>query len=215
MKHLHRWFPTLLLLVLVGGLIPLGLRQLARTPEESRLLAGLMLAAYVAWPLLETRVTLGETRKPTADRDGATLELYAVTRTATALLAQAFVTLDASPVVRGVGLLVFVSGVALRLTAIRTLGRAYSHRVRLPDASLLVTGGVYRKLRHPAYTGMLVAHVGYLLVFPAVPALAVFALAFVPAVLLRIRHEERLLLGSFPGYAEFAASRKRLVPWVW
>lgn len=215
MKHLHRWMPTLLLVTGVGLLIPLGIRQVLRTPEESRPIAAVMLGAYLAWMLLESRVTLRETRKPTAERDSATLELYAIGRLATLLLAVAFPTLEMGPVPRAVGLLCFISGVSLRLTAIRTLGRAYSHRVRLPDASLLVTGGVYRRLRHPAYTGMLLAHVGYLLVFPAVAGIAVFALLFIPAVLLRIRHEERLLLGSFPGYAEYAASRKRLVPWLW
>ncbi|RKH56765.1 methyltransferase family protein [Corallococcus llansteffanensis] len=215
MKHLHRWMPTLLLVTGVGLLIPLGVRQVLRTPEESRPIAAVMLGAYLAWMLLESRVTLRETRKPTAERDSATLELYAIGRLATLLLAVAFPTLEQGPVPRAVGLLCFIGGVSLRLTAIRTLGRAYSHRVRLPDASLLVTGGVYRGLRHPAYTGMLLAHVGYLLVFPAVAGIAVFALLFVPAVLLRIRHEERLLLSSFPGYAEYAASRKRLVPWLW
>lgn len=215
MKHLHRWMPTLLLVTGVGLLIPLGIRQVLRTPEDSRLLAALMLGAYLAWMLLESRVTLRETRKPTAERDSATLELYAVGRLATILLAVAWPTLEPGPVPRGVGLLCFIGGVSLRLIAIRTLGRAYSHRVRLPEASLLVTGGVYRKLRHPAYTGMLLAHVGYLLVFPGVAGIAVFALLFIPAVLLRIQHEERLLVGSFPGYAEYAASRKRLVPWLW
>ncbi|NOK23011.1 methyltransferase family protein [Corallococcus carmarthensis] len=215
MKHLHRWMPTLLLVTGVGLLIPLGIRQVLRTPEDGRPIAALMLGLYLTWMLVESRVTLRETRKPTAERDSATLELYAIGRLATLLLAVAFPTLDMGPVPRAVGLFCFIAGVSLRLTAIRTLGKAYSHRVRLPDASLLVTEGVYRRLRHPAYTGMLLAHVGYLLVFPAVVGIAVFALLFVPAVLLRIRHEERLLLGSFPGYAEYAASRKRLVPWVW
>ncbi|RKH32895.1 isoprenylcysteine carboxylmethyltransferase family protein [Corallococcus praedator] len=215
MKHLHRWMPTLLMVTGLGLLVPLGLRQLSRTPEDSRVVAGLMLAAYVAWMLIESRVTLRETSKPTAERDGSTLELYAVARLTTLLLAQAFPTLEVGPGIRAGGLVCFIGAVVLRLTAIRTLGRAYSHRVRLPDASLLVTGGVYRKLRHPAYTGMLLAHVGYLFVFPSVPAIAAFTVLFVPAVLLRIRHEEKLLLGSFPGYEAYAATRKRLVPWLW
>ncbi|MDC0712504.1 isoprenylcysteine carboxylmethyltransferase family protein [Stigmatella sp. ncwal1] len=215
MKNLHRWMPTLLLVAGMVLLVPLGVRQVMRTPEEGRPVTALMLAAYLAWALIESRVTYRESRKPTAERDGATLEFYAVGRLATVLLALAPPMLAVDLGVHIGGLLCFTGGVALRLIAIRTLGRAYSHRVRLPDASLLVTDGVYRLLRHPAYTGMLLAHVGYLLVFPGVPGIAAFVAVFVPAVLLRIRYEERLLLGSFPGYAAYAASRKRLVPWLW
>ncbi|ATB33319.1 methyltransferase family protein [Melittangium boletus] len=215
MKHLHRWLPTLLLVSGLLMLVPLGIRQVQSTPEESRAVAALLLVAYVLWALLESRVTYREVGKPVAERDGATLEFYGVARVITAVLAVAFPALAAPPEVRIGGLLCFVGGVTLRLIAIRTLGRAYSHRVRLPDASLLVTDGVYRLLRHPAYTGMLLAHAGYLTVFSSVPGIAAFVLLLVPSVLLRIRHEERLLLGSFPGYSAYAASRKRLIPWVW
>lgn len=44
--------------------------------------------------------------------------------------------------------------------------------------------------------------------------IGVFSLVLVPAIILRIVVEERVLLG-IAGYAEFAKDRKRLFPALW
>jgi protein-S-isoprenylcysteine O-methyltransferase Ste14 len=113
-----------------------------------------------------------------------------------------------------VGLATMAAGIALRAGAVRALGGAYSHRIR-PIASPVVARGPYRFVRHPAYLGTFVAHAGLVLVMPsALAALALFAL-WLPAVILRVAIEDRLLLGG----AEYAAYAKkvphRLVPKVY
>jgi protein-S-isoprenylcysteine O-methyltransferase Ste14 len=112
-----------------------------------------------------------------------------------------------------VGLLLFVAGVLMREVAIKTLGRFYTHHVARRTDQVAVTTGLYRVIRHPAYCGMLGAHVGLVLAFPT--PLAAFCLAVLfAAVIRRILVEERVLW-DMPGYAEYAAAKPRLLPGVW
>jgi protein-S-isoprenylcysteine O-methyltransferase Ste14 len=175
--------------------------------------------AYVLWVLSEWRITTSDASQD-ARTDGYTCEAYASARFLTMLAA--FV---AEPVWQGVGAwlpvgaAVFAGGVALRAWAIVTLGRSYSHRVRTPAGMApggpgIVSHGPYRWLRHPAYTGMLVAHVGIAVLFCNVFVVAALCLALTPALVRRIRVEEQHLL-SLPEYRAFAEPRARLAPGVW
>jgi protein-S-isoprenylcysteine O-methyltransferase Ste14 len=112
------------------------------------------------------------------------------------------------------GAVLFVVGFSLRLWAVFTLGRYYSHEVRILADHAVVNSGPYRLLRHPAYTGMIMAHLGVLVMFFNSVTLALFCCAFLPLIVLRIFVEERVLM-SVNGYAAFSAGRKRLVPFVW
>jgi protein-S-isoprenylcysteine O-methyltransferase Ste14 len=119
-----------------------------------------------------------------------------------------------SPARLAFGLAVFVVAVALRLLAIRELGRFYSHRVRVEGDHRVVDAGPYRFLRHPAYTGMLLAHAGFVLVFFHPVAAAALLLVFVPAVVARIRVEEAAL-ANLDGWTAYSRTRARLLPGVW
>ncbi|TAL33144.1 MAG: isoprenylcysteine carboxylmethyltransferase family protein [Spirochaetes bacterium] len=105
------------------------------------------------------------------------------------------------------GAYAFAAGLGLRVGAIFTLGRFYSHSVRTVEGHRIVDGGPYRVVRHPAYAGVVAF-------FFSVPALAVYLAWLVPAIVLRILVEERTLMG-LDGYREFASSRKRIIPGIW
>jgi protein-S-isoprenylcysteine O-methyltransferase Ste14 len=202
---------TLAGLVLLAVLSVHQLRQL-----EGALLVvrATMLGAYLVWLVLETRVARGELGKGETRHDRGTLELYAFARTATvsASLWLAGPHAELMPVV--VGALLFTCGVALRLYAISVLGRFYSHRVRLTSEHRIVADGPYAFVRHPAYSGMLVANLGLVVGFYHWASLLLWLILFVPAIVLRILVEERTLLG-LPGYQDYSATRKRLVPSIW
>ena len=79
----------------------------------------------------------------------------------------------------------------------------------------VVTTGPYRVVRHPLYVGLILGDVGLALWLGS--AAGVVA-SIVPAavLMLRIVAEERVLAGSLPGYARYAAEvRWRLVPRLW
>lgn len=180
------------------------------------LLSGIvMVGLYLAWIAWEGKVAMAETKMSSTGIDKGTLEFYAAARFATvfaALIAPTMWT-EINPTMV-LGIAVFVAAVLFRLVAIRTLGKFYSHRVRVRDDHQIVSEGPYRFVRHPAYTGMLTCHLGFVLFFFNWIAFGIWALIFVPAVAIRILVEEKALF-EIPGYPAFAATRKRLLPFIW
>jgi protein-S-isoprenylcysteine O-methyltransferase Ste14 len=84
-------------------------------------------------------------------------------------------------------------GLALLTTARVQLGNSFS---LTPQARELVTGGLYRRVRHPVYVfgGMTIA--GLFLYLNLLPALLVF-LVVIPLQIVRARAEERVLEAHF------------------
>jgi protein-S-isoprenylcysteine O-methyltransferase Ste14 len=115
-----------------------------------------------------------------------------------------------------VALLVLWSGIALRLWAIQVLGRFFRGVVHIQADHRVVTAGPYRVLRHPAYTGALVAVLGLGLVFDNVVSLVLLLGCVLTGVLYRIRVEERVLTSALgEDYTGYAARTSRLLPRVW
>jgi protein-S-isoprenylcysteine O-methyltransferase Ste14 len=115
-----------------------------------------------------------------------------------------------------VGLAVLAAGVALRTWAILTLGRLFKFVVVIQDGHRVVESGPYRLLRHPSYTGALVAFLGAGLALDS--WLSMLALVAIPlvAILVRIRVEEAELASALgPSYTSYAARTRRLVPGLW
>jgi protein-S-isoprenylcysteine O-methyltransferase len=105
------------------------------------------------------------------------------------------------------GTLAIVLGLALRLWAIRTLGRFFTATVRVAGDQRIVSTGPYRRLRHPSYTGVLVAALGSAAVLGSVWGLALVGALCVPAYLYRIAIEERALVRELG--ATYEAYRQR------
>jgi protein-S-isoprenylcysteine O-methyltransferase Ste14 len=110
----------------------------------------------------------------------------------------------------GVGL--FAVGGALRLWPVVVLGNRFSGLVAIQPGHRLVTGGIYRVIRHPSYLGLLVNALGWSLAFRSGVGVLLVALMLVP-VLARIHAEERLLRSQFGAeYGAFCARTWRLIP---
>ena len=80
----------------------------------------------------------------------------------------------------------------------------------------MVTGGPYRHVRHPSYTGIALVLTGVALACDDVWSLVAVAVLGGTGLAVRIHAEERQLTESLGSeYADFAAGRKRLIPGVW
>ena len=111
------------------------------------------------------------------------------------------------------GLTLMLDGITLREWAVIALGRHFSVVVAIEANHALVTRGPYRWLRHPAYTGGLLALIGFTLALGSwlsiIPVVLISLLAFS----YRIRLEERLLLTAFgETYRNYMARTWRLFP---
>lgn len=192
-------------------LVPLGLRIASFEGLEGWAVGGGALLLYYGWQLSETRISARETRRPEDALPDASLPFASVSKITFQV---AFLAGGGAPTwgLGGAGLALLLAGIGLRTWAVRALGSEYSHRFRLPGT--LVTTGPYGRIRHPAYAGTWIAHLGIPLVFPNPFAAAAFGLLWTPAVLWRTVVEDRLLRGD-PRYADYAARTQRLVPFVW
>ena len=116
----------------------------------------------------------------------------------------------------GIGCAVSLGGVALRRWAIAALGRFFTREVMIRPGHTLISNGPYRLLRHPSYTGLMLAMLGYGVMLQNWLSLALVVAGFCIAILPRIRQEEHVLEANLGvPYREFERTHKRLIPLVW
>ncbi len=115
-----------------------------------------------------------------------------------------------------VGLVILVAGLVLRGWSIKTLDQYFTATVMVSADQPVITAGPYRLLRHPSYTGMLMACAGIGLMSANWVGLAGVTLLPLAFVLWRIHIEENALLTTLGDrYRAYAAQHKRLVPLIW
>jgi len=114
------------------------------------------------------------------------------------------------------GLIFLWAGIALRLWSFRTLGRYFTFTVQTSSDQPVITDGPYRLVRHPGYTGLMLAMIGVGFFFGNWVSVICLGLGVIAGLAYRIRVEERALLQTLGDrYGDYAATRKRLVPLVW
>jgi len=114
------------------------------------------------------------------------------------------------------GVVLFVAGLLLRWWAIITLGRFFTVDVTIEKDHELVERGPFGVVRHPSYTGVLLALVGVGLSLCNWAALLVILLPIELAFIRRMNVEEDALSRALgPRYTEYMKRTKRLVPLVY
>ena len=117
---------------------------------------------------------------------------------------------------RSAGTLLLVAGIALRWWAIIVLGRFFTVDVQIAPDHELVERGPFRFIRHPSYSGVLLAFIGLGLSFANWLALLVLLVPITAAFLHRIKVEEQALSDALgPQYRAYLQRTKRLVPGVY
>lgn len=111
------------------------------------------------------------------------------------------------------GLAATATGLGFAVWARRHLGRNWSAIVTVKEGHSLVRTGPYRYVRHPIYTGVLLALSGSALAtgeWRGPLAVAVALLAFVQ----KTSVEERRMRETFPEYEQYRRQTARLVPFI-
>ncbi len=107
-----------------------------------------------------------------------------------------------------------VLGVLFAIWARVHLGRNWSSVPSAKEGHELVTSGPYRFVRHPIYTGVILATFGAAL-SGSVFGIGIFLIAAV-VTSRRISIEERIMCDLFPDtYPAYQARTKKLIPFVW
>ena len=96
------------------------------------------------------------------------------------------------------------------------LGRHWSITLELREGHALVTTGIYARVRHPMYLGLLLYSLGQALVLPNWIAGPSYLVAMGLLFAFRLGPEERMLREAFGAEFDlYRARTKRLVPGVW
>jgi protein-S-isoprenylcysteine O-methyltransferase len=107
----------------------------------------------------------------------------------------------------------FAAGLAVRWWAIVTLGRFFTVDVVIEKDHELVERGPFRWVRHPSYTGVLVAFMGWAMTLGNWVPLGLVMVPIFVAFARRMKVEEEALRGALgERYVEYMKRTKRLIP---
>jgi protein-S-isoprenylcysteine O-methyltransferase Ste14 len=118
------------------------------------------------------------------------------------------------PWLQGIGLALFVLGLALAVWARVYLGRNWGTPMSQKEDPDLVTSGPYSRIRHPIYTGIILAMIGTTIAVSIYWLIAVLLIGayFLYSAIVEERTMTRLFPDSYPGYK---AATKMLVPFIY
>jgi protein-S-isoprenylcysteine O-methyltransferase Ste14 len=117
------------------------------------------------------------------------------------------------PVLTGIGLALLFIGLGIAVWARLYIGRNWGMPMTQKNEPELVTTGPYRRVRHPVYTGLILAMVGTALATTLDGLIAVVVLG--GFFIYSATREEAYLAGEFPDtYPAYKRSTKMLIPFI-
>jgi protein-S-isoprenylcysteine O-methyltransferase len=117
---------------------------------------------------------------------------------------------------RSFAVVLMIFGLAVRITAIVTLGRSFTVNVATHASQTLQRSGLYSMVRHPSYLGLEICFLAVGLYTRNWACLALMLIAPTLAVVYRIHVEEVALRGAFGAqYDDYARTTKRLIPGIY
>jgi protein-S-isoprenylcysteine O-methyltransferase len=156
------------------------------------------------------------------DADRGSLGLLWIVIVASVTLAFNFATLFPAagmggvPILRVLGTGLFAAGLAIRWYSIIHLGRFFTVNVAIAMNHRLIDTGPYRFVRHPSYTGALIAFLGLGLCLANWASLTAIVVPVFLVFQRRMQVEEAALLqGLGDQYRVYMSRTKRLIPAIY
>jgi protein-S-isoprenylcysteine O-methyltransferase Ste14 len=114
------------------------------------------------------------------------------------------------------GAALIFAGSLVRFLAVLKLGGYFTSVVTIQENQKLITDGLYKYIRHPAYTGALLFCFGYGVATGSFLGLIIIMIFMSYGFYQRIRVEEQVMVASFgQGYLDYMKSTKRVIPFIY
>ena len=181
----------------------------------------LLVVTAVGWLVLELRQSMVRRTDATSEDRGSRLVLSCAMGAGALLAALARrrapdLAIEPAALADSVALVLLWAGVGLRFWSFHTLGRYFTFTVQTSRDQPVIATGPYRVVRHPSYTGLLLAVLGLGFALGNWLALVVLEALTVLGVVYRIHVEERALVRTLgDDYRDYARTHNRLVPLLW
>jgi protein-S-isoprenylcysteine O-methyltransferase Ste14 len=115
----------------------------------------------------------------------------------------------------GFGFPLIIGGLIIRWIAILQLGNSFTVDVAIVKTAKLKTDGIYERVRHPSYSGILLIMVGFSATMNSFYSFMILVIPVFAAVLYRISIEEKVLVAEFgESYTEYKSGTKKLIPGI-
>lgn len=88
------------------------------------------------------------------------------------------------------GICLMLLGIVIRVSAVLTLRKAFTLNVQITSRQRLITSGLYRKIRHPAYTGSILSLLGIALALRDLVSVGIVLVCCLVCYQIRIAVEE-------------------------
>lgn len=114
------------------------------------------------------------------------------------------------------GLVIYVLGLAVRYSAIISLGSNFNRKIEIKREQTLVSSGLYRWIQHPSYLGLILLTAGAVAAIGNLLGTVIAFLSMTVIVLRRIKEEEMMMrdrLGE--RYLSWQKKRYRLFPFIY
>ena len=113
----------------------------------------------------------------------------------------------------GIGLMLL--GIVIRVSAVLTLRKAFTLNVQVTSRQRLITSGLYRKIRHPAYTGSILSLLGIALALRDLVSVGIVLVCCLVCYQIRIAVEEVALEIRFKEeYILYKHNTYKLFPYI-
>lgn len=113
-----------------------------------------------------------------------------------------------------IGLSISIIGAIIACTSRFMLGKNWSLSVQKKEDHQLVQNGIYKIVRHPIYTGLLLLFIGNAIIVGDYRAIIAVIIVFV-SFWLKLKKEEKLLTETFGNqYTEYKKRTKALIPYL-
>lgn len=123
---------------------------------------------------------------------------------------------QAQPYIYFSGMILAIAGLMLRIIAVSQLGKSFTVDVQIAAEQQLQQRGLYAIVRHPSYSGALLAFTGLALTYGNWISVAVICIPVFLAFAYRIRVEEEALQAKFgEAYSRYSRQTKKLIPFVY
>ncbi|MBU3190359.1 isoprenylcysteine carboxylmethyltransferase family protein [Clostridium bowmanii] len=102
-----------------------------------------------------------------------------------------------------IGTIAIVCGCIMNIIGRFNLGRNWANHIKIYEEHTLVQKGMYKIVRHPLYSSIMLMFYGAVLVYRNILCFLAVTFIFIPFMYYRAKQEETLLIQAFSEYNEY------------